>query len=104
MAFFKKHISKTTEKEIIENKANSGKIIVITSMRVNNTAGTAFEFSLYLKDPDNELSMLSSDALDAGDYIVDDTVIELPPGYALYDKTDVADTVIVVLNGYEKSN
>ena len=102
MAFIVVHTSKLEEKELIDNKADSNKTLVITNMRVNNEAASDYEFSLYLRTADGVVIKLSFDDLDQGDYIVDDTEIVLPPGYALLDKTNIADTVKVIVNGYEK--
>lgn len=105
MSFSPTTILTDSRKIIASNPFGSGKLTIINTMRVTNKENTAYHFYLYMvKDAEAyNPALLSRDILDAGDYIIDDTVFEIPEGYHLAARSNISGSVKVNLNGYEKS-
>lgn len=107
MPFLPNTILTNSKKAIATNPFNSGQTTVITYMSFCNAGSESCVISLYLvkhSDAYNPTLLRKEPLSTDGSVFKFETPYELYEGFSIHARTNVANIVSVVINGYSKSN
>lgn len=79
-------------------------MIVIDNVHIANEANTPYTIETFI-DRRSGLynpTLQTKDILDAGDYVLDDTVYRLSEGFSFSARASIPETVVITVNGHEE--